>query len=73
MARTILRLEGFATQLAYRSGALAKLLAAYGAPEVLEGEDSARLWRGVRDCEFLAEPATPRSGASPPRRRAGRR
>ncbi|MCX7325524.1 MAG: FAD-binding protein [Hyphomicrobiales bacterium] len=56
LARTILRLEGFSVSLDYRIGAFRTLLAAYGEITLLEGEDSARLWRGVRDCEFLAEP-----------------
>ena len=56
LARTILRLDGFSVSLDYRIGAFRTLLAAYGEITLLEGEDSARLWRGVRDCEFLAEP-----------------
>ncbi len=56
LARTILRLEGFSVSLDYRIGAFRTLLAAYGEITLLEGEDSTRLWRGVRDCEFLAEP-----------------
>jgi glycolate oxidase FAD binding subunit len=56
LARTILRLEGFSISLDYRMGAFRRLLASYGELTLLEGEDSSRLWRGVRDCEFLAEP-----------------
>jgi glycolate oxidase FAD binding subunit len=56
LARTILRLEGFSVSLDYRVGEFRKLLAAFGEITLLEGEDSARLWRGVRDCEFLAAP-----------------
>ncbi len=54
--RTILRLEGFSVSLEYRIGQLRRLLADFGELIVLEGEDSRGLWRGVRDCEFLAEP-----------------
>jgi glycolate oxidase FAD binding subunit len=56
-ARTILRLEGFPVSLAYRSGQLRALLAGFGEMVVMDGEKSARLWRGVRDAEFVAEPA----------------
>ncbi len=55
-ARTILRLEGFSVSLDYRVAQFRKLLADYGDIIILEGEDSARLWRGVRDAEFLAKP-----------------
>ena len=54
--RTILRLEGFSASLEYRIGQLRSLLASFGELIVLEGEDSSGLWRGIRDCEFLAEP-----------------
>lgn len=54
--RTILRLEGFSVSLEYRIQQLRKLLGGYGELIILEGEDSAGLWRAVRDCEFLAEP-----------------
>lgn len=56
LARTILRLEGFSVSLDYRIGAFRTLLAGFGEITLLEGEDSARMWRGVRDCEFLAQP-----------------
>lgn len=55
-ARTILRLEGFAASLAYRMGALAKLLAEHGRPDMVEGAASVALWAGIRDCAPLAEP-----------------
>ncbi len=55
-ARTIMRLEGFAKSLDYRVGRLRALLGEFGALHLLEGEDSARLWRGVRDAEFVREP-----------------
>jgi glycolate oxidase FAD binding subunit len=56
LSRTILRLEGFSVSLDYRVGEFRSLLASFGEITTLEGEDSARLWRGVRDCEFLAAP-----------------
>ncbi len=56
VARTVLRLEGFSASLEYRIGQLRLLLAPFGDIIVLEGEDSAGMWRGIRDAEFLAEP-----------------
>jgi len=55
-SRTLMRLEGFADSIAYRLGELRRLLKRYGAPEILDGEDGAALWRGVRDASPLAEP-----------------
>jgi glycolate oxidase FAD binding subunit len=55
-ARTLMRLENFAVSVDYRFDQLAKLLAPYGRPERLDGPESATLWRGVRDAEFLVEP-----------------
>jgi len=55
-SRTFLRVEGFAASVDHRAEALLKLLAEFGPERVLCGEDSQRLWRGVRDVEFLAEP-----------------
>jgi glycolate oxidase FAD binding subunit len=55
-SRTLLRLEGFAESVDYRRERLAALLADLGADRALRGEDSQRLWRAVRDAEFLAEP-----------------
>ncbi|MFW8594119.1 FAD-binding protein [Cribrihabitans neustonicus] len=46
-----LRLEGFAASVAERSGKLAALLAPFGEAEIVEGEDSRALWRGIRDVE----------------------
>ena len=54
--RTFFRLEGFADSVDYRIGTLLALLADFDAEHVLRGEDSRRLWRAVRDVEFLAEP-----------------
>ena len=47
--RTVLRLEGFAASVAYRAGALATHLGRFGAAGRIEGEESAALWRNVRD------------------------
>jgi len=55
-SRTFLRLEGFAASVDHRVNALLKSLAEFGAERVLNGDDSRRLWRSVRDVEFLAEP-----------------
>ncbi len=55
-SRTVLRLEGFRVSVDYRLNALRKLFAAQGAPSLLEGMDSARLWEGIGNVEFLAEP-----------------
>jgi len=46
---TLLRLEGPAPSLAARAAALRGALASFGVAETAEGEDSARLWRAVRD------------------------
>ena len=55
-ARTFFRVEGFASSVEHRVGELIKLLAPFGAKHALVEEESRRLWRGVRDAEFLAEP-----------------
>ncbi len=55
-ARTLIRLEGFRASLDYRVPELGKLLAAFGQPNMIEGEAHDRLWRGIRDAEFIAEP-----------------
>lgn len=55
-ARTLLRIEGFAEQLAYRTGTLSTLLKPFGSVAVLGAKDSAMLWREVRDVTPLAEP-----------------
>jgi glycolate oxidase FAD binding subunit len=55
-SRTFLRVEGFAASVDHRAEALLKRLAEFGAERVLKGDDSRRLWRAVRDAEFVAEP-----------------
>ena len=47
--RTALRLEGFTESVRYRAGALAQRLGRWGSARLLEGEESAALWREVRD------------------------
>jgi len=47
--RTVLRQEGFKASVAYRAGALAGHLAAFGTARRLGAEESAALWAGVRD------------------------
>lgn len=48
-ARTLIRIEGFAASLAYRTDALSRLLAPFGAVETLEVDASATLWADIRD------------------------
>lgn len=53
--RTLLRIEGFATSVAYRAGRLADLMAPFGGVEVEEGAEAvARRWQAVRDVEAFA-------------------
>ncbi len=54
--RTFLRLEGFADAVAIRRDKLIAILADFGARHALEGEESRKLWRAIRDVEYLAEP-----------------
>ena len=54
--RTLIRIEGFEDSVAYRRDKLIALLADFGAKHALEGEDSRKMWRAIRDVEFLAEP-----------------
>jgi glycolate oxidase FAD binding subunit len=51
--RTLLRLEGFPEQIAYRSGELMKRL---GQAERIDGEAHAAIWRDIRDVRPLVEP-----------------
>jgi glycolate oxidase FAD binding subunit len=54
--RTLIRIEGFQDSVDYRTEKLIALLADFGAKHALTGEESQRIWRAVRDVEFLAEP-----------------
>jgi glycolate oxidase FAD binding subunit len=53
----LLRIEDFASSVAYRSGRLAEDLARFGAARVLEAAGSVPLWAAIRDAAPLA--ATP--------------
>lgn len=54
VAKTLLRIEGFAPSVNYRLDALRKLLAECGSVDVVTAEASQSLWRNVRDGRFLA-------------------
>jgi glycolate oxidase FAD binding subunit len=54
--RTLIRIEGFQDSVDYRAAKLIALLAEFGAKHALTGEKSQRMWRAIRDVEFLAEP-----------------
>jgi glycolate oxidase FAD binding subunit len=53
-AVTLLRLEGITASAAHRAAALAKLLAPFGAADVLEDAASAAIWSSVRDVRPFA-------------------
>jgi glycolate oxidase FAD binding subunit len=53
-ARTLLRLENFSFSIDYRVAELAKLLKAYGKPDLIEGSAHEALWRWVRDAAVFA-------------------
>ena len=54
--RTFLRLEGLRESVDYRVERLIDLLGPLGAKHSLAPADSAKLWRAIRDTEFIAEP-----------------
>lgn len=54
--RSFFRLEGFADSVAARRDKLIEALKDFGAKHAVEGDASARLWRAIRDVEFLSEP-----------------
>ncbi|MEJ8571186.1 glycolate oxidase subunit GlcE [Microbaculum marinum] len=54
-ACTLLRLEGFESQMLYRGKALADALRDYGTPQVLRGEDSAARWAAIGEVEPLGQ------------------
>lgn len=56
VAKTLLRIEGFADSVAYRLDALRQLLNGFGGMDVVTGDASETLWRNVRDARFLAGP-----------------
>jgi glycolate oxidase FAD binding subunit len=51
-SRTLLRVEGFERQVAYRQAQLTTLLKV--TPRILEGDEHEALWRMVRDVEYFA-------------------
>jgi glycolate oxidase FAD binding subunit len=55
-ARTLLRIENFASSVDYRLRELQKQLAAFGDGLRLIEEEADALWRDIRDCRVLAEP-----------------
>lgn len=58
-ARTLMRVEHFASSVEYRLGELAKLLTRFGKVCAVEDEEAPALWRGIRDCAPLAGPVHP--------------
>ncbi len=56
---TAIRLEGPRPSVFYRSGAVRKHLAAFGAGEELQGGDAVALWRELRDVAFFQDDARP--------------
>ena len=56
--QTIIRIEGFAESVSYRSGEIRKLLAPFGAAEpITDQQVNQQLWQSVRDCtEFAGKP-----------------
>ena len=62
VARTLVRLEGFADSVKARAEKLARLLGPYGGAEIVPAEASWALWRAIRDLDVLdgaAVAATP--------------
>lgn len=55
-SQTLIRIEGLSFSVDYRIGELRRMLRRDGTTDLIEGEASAALWRGVRDAEPLAEP-----------------
>lgn len=55
-ARTLIRIEGFAASIAYRAGALAKLLARFGTLDRLGEQEAGALWQAIRDVGSLVGP-----------------
>lgn len=53
-ALTLLRLEGITASAVHRAGALAAMLAPFGAAEILEDVVSAAIWSAIRDVQPFA-------------------
>ena len=56
MARTLIRIEGFAASVAERADKLSATLADFGSAETLDADASASVWRVVGDLEALGAP-----------------
>jgi glycolate oxidase FAD binding subunit len=54
-ARMLLRIEGFEESVDDRARRLAAILIEFGQARLSQGDESARLWRSIRDAEFVAE------------------
>ncbi len=57
--KTYIRIEGFAQQIAYRTGELRKVLAPFGSLEPLAADTSASIWPHLRDGGSLAKQNIP--------------
>ncbi len=55
-ARTLIRLDGFASSVAHRFDRLADELAGFGRAERVDGAESAALWKTIRDVAALRAP-----------------
>ncbi len=55
-ALTLLRVDGFAHSVVHRIACLRTVLAAFGDADLVEGNQEAAHWRGIRDASLLAEP-----------------
>ena len=64
--RTLLRVEGFEESVAYRTERLIALLQDFGAKHALTGEDSAKMWRAIRDVALSRGATRPRRLAREP-------
>ncbi len=53
-ARTLIRIEGFSASLSYRTDALTRLLAPFGALEMMDATSSETLWADIRDAAIFA-------------------
>jgi glycolate oxidase FAD binding subunit len=54
VAKTLLRVEGFAPSVNYRIDSLRKLLSGFGSIDLVAEDASETLWQNVRDARFLA-------------------
>jgi glycolate oxidase FAD binding subunit len=58
VARTLIRIEGFPEQIAYRSGEIGKRLSRHGSPAMIGDADHAALWKSIGEASALALPST---------------